>query len=540
MLATIATFNLRFISLGLLALTTACTVTASGETDGSKSQRPETIAVDVAIAKPNTTPSALTYTGTTAPIKEVLVRSQIQGQLRGLAVEVGDRVRQGQIIGRQDDGVLTGAVNEARAQREAQVSEVASARSQLGAVSTQVEQARLTLSQAKGNVLQLQNSARARIEEARLQVQQTRTDAARLTQLAKAGAISKQQAEQARTVAQQAQQNLVNIQASSTQEITQAQTAVRTADQVLQAAGSQVAIEKGGVNAAQMRVLAQQAVLNQAQEQRSFAALKAPLNGVVMERLAEQGNLLQVGDEVLRLGDFRQVKVIVQVPERMLSQLRVDQSTQVTLDAFPNRSFTGTIARISPLANATSRLLPVEIVMANVNGRVGSGLLARVNFAQSKQQKVLVPETALETNQGRRGPPGQGRPQSGKPGPSKKGPGDPQKSTQNQAQRPSRPHQSGGGGGQQQASERRSNSRPPTPQTPQNKRQGTLFVLDADSPKPQVLERKVILGERRNGQVEIIQGLRPGEAFIARSSGPLQDGAGVSPSAISESSPGQE
>ncbi|MGB7416044.1 MAG: hypothetical protein WA902_17710, partial [Thermosynechococcaceae cyanobacterium] len=147
------------------------------------------------------------------------------------------------------------------------------------------------------------------------------------------------------------------------------------------------------------------------------------------------------------------------------------------------------------------------------------------------------PETALETNQGRRGPPGNGKPPSGRPAKSEKGPGDSQKSTPDPGQRPRRPQQSGG---ESRATAERPNSRPPASGNSQNSRQGTLFVLDADSPKPQVLERKVILGERRNGQVEIIQGLRPGEAFIARSNGPLKEGAAVSPSAISESRPEQE
>lgn len=512
--------NLRLLGLVLVALTSACTLNPEGKTESASAQKPETISVDVAIAKPTSAPATSVFTGTTAPIREVLLRSQIDGQLQKLLVEVGDRVRQGQVIGQQDDDVLTGSVNEARAQREAQVSEVANARRQVGAVRTQVEQARLTLAQAQGDVLQLQNSARARIEDARLQVQQTRNDADRLTQLAKAGAIAEQQAEQARTQAQQAQQNLVNIQASSAQEISQAKTAVRTAEQVLQASQSQVAIEKGSVDAAQMRVLAQQAVVNQAKEQRSYAVLKAPLNGVVMARLAEEGDLLQEGDEVLRLGDFRQVKIIVQVPERLLSQLRVGQQTQVTLDAFPNRRLTGEVMRISPVANVNSRLLPVEVAIANINGRVGSGLLARVNFAQSQQRRVLVPEAALQTNQGRRGPPGQDANRSPE--------GKTQRSTRETTQQFSRA-QKPDGRPQQQSGRARSNA--------QSSRQGTLFVLDPDSPNPQVLERKVMLGARRNGQVEIIQGLQPGEAFIARSSGPLQEGVGVNPSAISEPLP---
>lgn len=495
--------NLRSQRLGLvmMVLLSACTVQAADDAKKIKAH-PKTAAVDVAIAKPNTDQILESFTGTTAPIQEVMVRSQVDGQLQKLAVEVGDRVKKGQILGQQDDGVLTGTVNTARSEREAQVVDVAKARSQVGAAKASVEQARLALVQAKGNVLQLQNAARANIESARLEAQQNRQDADRLTQLAEAGATSQQEAEQARTLAQRTQQTLVNTQANSVQEITQAQTAVKTAEQALQVAIAQVDIEQGTVNATQRRVFAQQSVLNQALEQRSFTVLTAPLTGVVMERFSEAGNLLQAGDSILRLGDFKQIKITVQVPARLLSQLRKEQQAKITLDALPHQKLSGKITRISPLANTTSRLLPVEIVMDNP-GKVSSGLLARVSFVQPQQDRVWVPEAALQTRKSRKG--SSSKPKQPSPG------------RTTSPQRPS----------QQPSTERK---KAPTPN------QATLFILEKSSPQPRVTSRQVQLGAQRNGQVEIIRGLNPGESFVSRSSQPLKDGATVRLSALSESS----
>lgn len=485
----------------MMVLLSACTVQAADDAKKSKAS-PKIAAVDVAIAKPNTDHILDSFTGTTAPIQEVMVRSQVDGQLQKLAVEVGDRVEKGQILGQQDDGVLTDTVNTARAEREAQVVDVAKARSQVGAAKANVEQARLALVQAKGNVLQLQNAARANIEAARLEAQQNRQDANRLTQLANAGATSQQEAEQARTLAQRTQQTLVNTQANSVQEITQAQTAVKTAEQALQAAIAQVDIEQGTVNATQRRVYAQQSVLNQALGQRSFTVLSAPLTGVVMERLSEAGNLLQTGDSILRLGDFKKIKITIQVPARLLSQLRMGQQAKITLDAFPQQEWSGKITLISPLANTTSRLLPIEILMDNP-GKMSSGLLARVSFVQPQQGRVWVPEAAIQTSQSRKGP-------SSTPKPSN----------------PDHP-----------SSQQRPSPQPPTDrkQTPTSN-QATLFVLDKASPQPRVTSRQVQLGAQRNGQVEIIQGLTSGESFVSRSSQPLKDGATVRLSALSESS----
>ncbi len=499
------------VSASLLLLTAGCGVIFPE----AEAQRPEAdsdtgpISVDVERATPLAN-AALEYTGSTQPVREVALRSQVQGQLMTLEVEVGDRVRQGQVLGNVDDDVLVGAVNQATAEGAAQAAEAASARSQVGEVKTQVEQARLALVQAQGDVLKLKTALQAQIEEARLNRQQTQADAQRLTQLAKVGGIPEQQAEQARTLAQQAQQTYINVQANAAQQITQAETAVQTARQVLASTQAQVAIEQDNLAAAQLRVTAQQAAVNQAQKQQSYATVIAPISGLVLSRQTEAGNLLQPGNEIVRLGDFRQVKVVVQVSERLLSQLRVGQQAQVRLDAFPDQRLRGTIARISPLANATSRLLPVEVVIPNPNGKLGSGLLARVSFESRANRRVSVPETALLSGQSQ----GQGEPLSSQAA-ARSGSTPPGATTDAKPQsRRANVPQSG------------------KPQAESADRQtDTLFVLQADGSTVQA--RTVTLGDRQNGQVEILSGLALGERYIARSSRPLEDGAAVRLSAIS-------
>lgn len=494
--------RIPLIGFVLANLASACTHMPAGEAQTKLKERNTIASVDVQVAKVSSDNTTVEHTGTTAPVQEVVLRSQIQGQLLSLLVDVGDRVRKGQTLGRQDDDLLKASVNEARAQRAAQISEVASAESKVGEVKTRVAQAQLQLSQAKGNVIQLQQSLEASIEAARLEAQQKKIDAQRLTQLAKAGATTVQLAEQARTQAQQAHQNLVNLKASTTQQITQAKTAVKTGDQLLQAAVAQVAIEKRGVDAAHGRVLVQQAVLNQAKKEQSYALLSSPINGQVMARLAEAGNLLQPGNDMLRLGDFSQIKVVVQVSERMLPRLRIGQSAKVRLDAFPSQTFRGKIARIPPAANPTSRLLPIEVIMANNQRRIGSGLLARVSFTQSGQQRIQVPESTLQT----------------------------QKRPDNRPKQKDRPPKT-----DPQLSSNRSN---PRSLSFQAETKATIFVLPPKG--KQVKLRSVILGYRRNGQVEIIKGLVPGERFVARSSQPLKDGAMVNFSAISDAPPAEE
>jgi HlyD family secretion protein len=391
----------------------------------AQSRRPQggnqSPAVDVAIARTDLLNPQLEYIGNTAPFRIVSVRSQVEGRLIALNLDIGDPVQRGKIISQLDDTLLVTALKQAEAELATTESEVARAKTQV-------------------------SNARAQVETARLELVQAEADSRRLTQLYKEGAIAQQNAQQAQTKA-------------------------KTAAQALRAAMEQVSTENQAVAAAQGRVFAQKAAVSAAKERRSYARLISPIDGVVIEKVTEPGNLLQPGNEVLKVGDFSRVKVVAQVSELELGKIQVGQSVEVKLDAFPDQKIVGRVSRISPTADTTARLIPVEIVMANNGGKIGSGLLARVSFNTQTKQRVVVPEIAISSQD--------------KP-----------------------------------ANLENTNS--------------MVFVLEKAGKKTTVKQRSVSLGKISNGKIEILSGLEPGEKYIVRSSKPLKDGAVVKLSMLSE------
>jgi HlyD family secretion protein len=399
-------------------------------------------AVDVAIAAPAPLTTAREYTGTTQPLQEVVIRAQVEGQLQQLQVDVGDRVQQGQPLAQIDDSLLKAATTEAEA-------ELASRRTEISQLQTQV------------------SDAKTQVEQTRLQLQQAEADAARYDQLAKEGAVPQQQAEQSRTQA-------------------------KTAAQILRSAQEKVRNQQQAIGAANGRIMAQQAVVAQRQERQSYAVLTAPISGAVLTRSTESGNLVQVGNELLRLGDFSQAKVTVQVSELDLATVRLGGAAKVRLDALPKEQFVGTVTRVSPVANPTSRLVPVEVTIPNPTGQVGSGLLARVSFTQTTRDRVVVPLSALQDDRGK----------------------------------PSQPTGARSGS---------TPTRKPTPgQANPNKTQGTLFVVMGEGEQAKVTARSVTLGAQVDGKVQILTGLNPGDRFVARTGKPLKEGDSVRLSILSE------
>jgi membrane fusion protein, copper/silver efflux system len=160
------------------------------------------------------------------------------------------------------------------------------------------------------------------------------------------------------------------IQAAS-QELLQARRAAERggmADLVEAAAAQLLAL---GVSRAQV-----ERILEIGEPARTYTLL-APADGVVSELSARQGEWLMTGARLMRVAGLSRVWAQFEAYERDLARLQVGRQLQFTVESFPGQVFTGTIAFIDPVIDASRRTARVRVQVDNPGTRLKPGMLAR-------------------------------------------------------------------------------------------------------------------------------------------------------------------
>jgi RND family efflux transporter MFP subunit len=131
-----------------------------------------------------------------------------------------------------------------------------------------------------------------------------------------------------------------------------------------------------------------------------YATIRAPIGGVITAKNVEAGDIVGVQNRLFTIAYVDTLVVRVQVSELDVVALRQGETTRLALDAFPGQPLSGTIRRIFPAADPTSRLVPVEVAITGADARTARpGFLARVEFALGAREGVLlVPASAIVTN----------------------------------------------------------------------------------------------------------------------------------------------
>jgi RND family efflux transporter MFP subunit len=147
-------------------------------------------------------------------------------------------------------------------------------------------------------------------------------------------------------------------------------------------------------NAARAQVLAAEAQAAQAMQQNDYTQVRAPFAGIVSERLVEPGESVSMGQPLLRVFNPAQLRIQVQVPQRVADVLRQNPEADITLD--DGVTVPAEQVVVYPSADAQAHSVTVRVLLPKTEKAMKPGQVAKVVFAIAAATDALwLPESAI-------------------------------------------------------------------------------------------------------------------------------------------------
>lgn len=132
-----------------------------------------------------------------------------------------------------------------------------------------------------------------------------------------------------------------------------------------------------------------------------YTQIKAPINGVVSQRIIKVGNMVNTDQEVFKITDFDPLLAVLHVPEHEMSKLRINQTSVIQVDAIRNQVFTGEVLRISPVVNPETGTFKVTIAIKDESRQLKPGMFGRVRIVYDTHENALmIPKEAVMNEDG--------------------------------------------------------------------------------------------------------------------------------------------
>ncbi len=325
--------------VALVVVSASCSKPGNAEAKPDTQQESPAVAVEK-VARENLSHS-LALTAEFTPYQEVDLMSKVAGFVKQINVDIGDRVRTGQVLA---------------------VLEVPEMADDLTKAAATVQMSDAEIKRAQDDVTR----ANAAHEIAHLSYQ-------RLLDVSKTkpGLVAQQEIDDARS------KDLV--------------------------AEAQVSAAQSGLLAAQQQTQVNRAEQARYKTLYDYTRLTAPFNGVVTMRYANTGSMIQAGTAsqsqampIIRLSQNNLLRLMLPVPESAVPNIHLGQEVEVHVSSL-NRSFTGKVARFSDKLSTTTRTMETEVDVPNPSLVLIPGMYAEVDLQLQTRSNVLcIPVSAVD------------------------------------------------------------------------------------------------------------------------------------------------
>jgi RND family efflux transporter MFP subunit len=148
--------------------------------------------------------------------------------------------------------------------------------------------------------------------------------------------------------------------------------------------------------AAQSQLADAKARLTLQEKQLADAQVRAPFTGIISKRQVSGGDHVQPGGEMFTVIDPTSMRLEAAVPASQLSAISVGSPVLFSVSGYPDRSFTGKITRINPVADPTTGQVRVVVSLPNTGNNLVGGLFAEGRVASERRNALVAPTGAVD------------------------------------------------------------------------------------------------------------------------------------------------
>jgi RND family efflux transporter MFP subunit len=122
----------------------------------------------------------------------------------------------------------------------------------------------------------------------------------------------------------------------------------------------------------------------------------APIAGTIVALPAQLGMTVSQAAPLARISSSNALEIRLYVAERFISRISMNQSCEITLDAYPGEVFRGAIREISPTVDPSSRTMEIRVNVDNTGSRLKAGMFAKVRIITEEQDNIVkIPASAM-------------------------------------------------------------------------------------------------------------------------------------------------
>jgi RND family efflux transporter MFP subunit len=126
------------------------------------------------------------------------------------------------------------------------------------------------------------------------------------------------------------------------------------------------------------------------------APVPSTLSGVVARIYLDRGANVTLDTPVALVLDDSELLAKAEVPERYAGRVALGQDVRVAVEAWPDRSFRGTVSRVSPAVDPATRSAPIEVRITGQGEKLRSGMFAKLTLVMARRTGVLtIPTEAV-------------------------------------------------------------------------------------------------------------------------------------------------